>query len=648
MNLNANNTNNQNNNQSGQHTSTAISSNDIFEKLILFPNETHQLSNIDLIEATNMSSMNLMDDQLIETNYFISNNNATNTVEIVNNQEPEEQEQPMSNLKRMSQDDEPMLVDECANVATSGKQTNSSSKKNAQQKQPRVLFQLNVEQLKSGLTAFSSNISSTSNKETKDLTMLQLYLAFNKPQIIKLKYDWVLVNKSNSGQFTYNSFAQNHNRQQRFYLDSLASVANSFLNDLQKAKNESVASTSTGSKASNALNKSPPKAISQSQANNTAKSVVSNCANVAKVNINSNSSSGQRIAFLQPSNSPSKATILPIEAVLQQINEEQTNKTKKLLSDLNSKRRTRNRKPIMVVNSAHNPPRTMLPKLLNGQPLFIKSSNEYLSFQINNNSPNTVSLNTVDIQNSPQVDGMPTQTIVYSAPVAAIARQIVNNSSTSSITSQSIVQQQQQSPQTKTVQFQNTFSNILPHIINSLQNDSVQIVGEDNESENNNNNTNNQQITSNFETNQGDNLATEHLGDMSLLDLSINNNDSLFATANNIITCTNETSNQIPTQINLFGSISIGSNGKVDRSEQSFLHLKTNNIEETNVESEVPTSSTVLNNAISNSSQNSICFDLNQKRAELMNEWSDSVGLFFFLLAFIIFINFYTCFVQDE
>jgi hypothetical protein len=59
---------------------------------------------------------------------------------------------------------------------------------------------------------------------------------------------------------------------------------------------------------------------------------------------------------------PKQATLLPLDDVLARINEEQTNKTKRLLSDLSSKRRSRQRKPIMVVNSGH-PPRTMLPKL---------------------------------------------------------------------------------------------------------------------------------------------------------------------------------------------------------------------------------------------------------------------------------------------
>jgi hypothetical protein len=361
--------------------------------------------------------------------------------------------------------------------------------------------------------------------------------------------------------------------------------------------------------------------------------------------------SGSRANRVNRSNSPSKATILPIETVLQQINEEQTNKTKKLLSDLNSKRRTRNRKPIMVVNSSHNPQRTMLPKLnlLNGQPLFIKSSNEYLSFQINNNSPNSANVNTVDIQNPTQQDVMPMTNIVYSAPVAAIARQIVNNSSTNAIPSQNLAQQQQQqqqSPQIKAVQFQNTFSNILPHIISSLQNDSVQIVDVDNDGENNNNNnSNNHQATNAIETNEGGNLTSEHLGDMSLLDLSINNNDSLFATANNIIICTNEASNQIPTQINLFGSIV--SNDKIGQHEQPFRHVKAHEMNGINVESEVPTSSAIINNALSNSNQNSICFDLNQKRVELMNEWGDSVRFCRFL-CFKIFISLMLVFVLDE
>ena len=70
----------------------------------------------------------------------------------------------------------------------------------------------------------------------------------------------------------------------------------------------------------------------------------------------------QSLAIIQPTaadlhNSAQSTThILPLDTVLQRLNEvEQSNKTRKLLSDLNStKKRSRHRKQIMVVNTSNN------------------------------------------------------------------------------------------------------------------------------------------------------------------------------------------------------------------------------------------------------------------------------------------------------
>lgn len=76
-----------------------------------------------------------------------------------------------------------------------------------------------------------------------------------------------------------------------------------------------------------------------------------------------NSPNSQRsIAFLQPMSASNQGAIIPLDTVLARISEEQANKTKLILSDLGSKRRSRQRKPVMVVNSGHSP-RAMLPKL---------------------------------------------------------------------------------------------------------------------------------------------------------------------------------------------------------------------------------------------------------------------------------------------
>jgi hypothetical protein len=125
---------------------------------------------------------------------------------------------------------------------------------------------------------------------------------------------------------------------------------------------------------------------------------------------------------------------------LKQFSEEQNNKTKKLLSDLNTKRRSRQRKSIIVVNTG-NPPRNIVPKLN------FNLGNEHILSLTNNIENNMNNLGVTNV-NSPSsgilspsiIQGMSNenlnnnqqlqQNIVYSKPVAAVVRQIVNNVST--------------------------------------------------------------------------------------------------------------------------------------------------------------------------------------------------------------------------
>jgi hypothetical protein len=153
--------------------------------------------------------------------------------------------------------------------------------------------ELTVDQLKSGFTAASTLYATGGGVDKKELTFVELYQSLNKLQptsalstpVIKFKYDWIVTlpndpqsaftnatsnvspnqpinmfsyfysqhnplalnNNNNNASvssssaaslFTLSSF---HSQQQRFYIDTLASVAASFLNDLQKPKNASEA-----------------------------------------------------------------------------------------------------------------------------------------------------------------------------------------------------------------------------------------------------------------------------------------------------------------------------------------------------------------------------------------------------------------------
>lgn len=414
-----------------------------------------------------------------------------------------------------------MGIDDCAvdpdNFPTSSKQ--SSKKTNIPGLNKNC--QLNAEQIKNGLTAKSCHITSN-GKDLKELTFIQLYLALNKPSAIKLKYDWIIGENnnennpnsmliSNNAQLTAQSsssssssiqtLSSKQNLQQRFYLDTLASVAASFLNEIQKSKTEN---SSLNPPSNNPIPPTPTTSTN-AQKNPSPALINQTFKSPPKQQVQQ---STQSIAFLQPNKSPKQATILPLEQVLQRINEEQTNKTKKLLSDLSSKRRSRQRKPIMVVNTSH-PPRTMLPKinLINGQQIFLAPSN-------------------VD---QPQTDIAPQQNIVFSGPMAAIARKIVNSSSPGPISSESTTPKQQkilnqsvqdeqnqsQSPKILISSIQQSYSNLIPQILNNLI-------------ENNQSSNSNEATSSNKNSNENINMS---LNDMSLLDLSINNADSLFGSS---------------------------------------------------------------------------------------------------------------------
>ena len=106
------------------------------------------------------------------------------------------------------------------------------------------------EQLRAGLTTANARTLACSSKEAKDLTFVHFYSLLKKPVAIHLRYDWVappastsLVNNAGgtasmspvSMLHTACSFSQN--QRQRFYIETLASVAASFLNDMQPPKN---------------------------------------------------------------------------------------------------------------------------------------------------------------------------------------------------------------------------------------------------------------------------------------------------------------------------------------------------------------------------------------------------------------------------
>lgn len=556
------------------------------EKLIIYPSETHQIvNNLDFFE----SSSKLFDEHKQAIDILI----PTITTSDDNN-------------KFIDNEDETMMIDDYALIAAKNNQKKSAIQQNtsnqtAKNKTNRNYYQLSSKQLRSGLTSNTSQLSSNSTNENKDLTFVQLYLVLNKPDVIKFEYDWisstglrqpVLISSNvtnTESVFSSSSLLYNQNQRQRFYIDTLASVATSFLKDLQNSNQKTVNLPLSAAPPPIVQQKTPPKTIAVAS-----------------------KQPQQSLAIIQPTvadlnNSTQSTThILPLDTVLQRLNEvEQSNKTRKLLSDLNStKKRSRHRKQIMVVNTSNNNSslrNVLMPKL-----------------------------NFIDLSNG---DNNQQQNIVLSGPVAAVARQIVNtnhststtNSTNSIATTPKTSEHQQQQLYTtndnnyiivgnynqEEQQFQpndafdsNTnYSNLMPQFFASL----TSIATENSSSSNSNND---------FSTNQIEPVVVNEnygspqtLADMSLLDLSINNTDSLFGTATQQVIANkqmklNEHNNFI--EPGAFSGVSLL---KVDKNISSSVCL----------------------NQSRNGNSN---FSLSNRRSDIIVEWTDSVNILFIFECF--------------
>ncbi len=481
----------------------------------------------------------------------------------------------------MDNDDETMMVDDYALIAAKNNQKKPINIQQPSTKRNRNYFQLSAQQLRSGLTVNTSQLTSSLTKEHRDLTFTQIYLALNKPSIIKFEYDWISSSKqpiiisSNETNTeavfsTSSSLIYNQNQRQRFYIDTLASVAASFLKDLQNSNTKAISNQSNLNLHNSNQQKSPPKQFAAPVQH-------------------------QSLAIIQPASESANVSttthIVPLDTVLQRLNDEQSTKTRKLLSDLSStKRRSRTRKQIMVVNTSSNNAsmrNVILPKLnfLNGQ---------------------QISLDLSTGENNQQ------QNIVLSGPVAAVARQIVNtatnnnsninshnasnnfSSSVSAISTNNCnlvsttvnpvfaeqplpTQQQYESTENhdqyiilrnynqenqnqlpEAFDSNTNYSNLMPEFFASLT-----AIATENSSSSNSNNENNVNNQIEMENNKEIVGSPHTLADMSLLDLSINNTDSLFGLPSNTaenkqVKQSNDQINNLTTENGAFSILKIG------------------------------------------------------------------------------------------
>ena len=402
------------------------------QQFILYPDESHNLSNLEIESniylATSISNQNDQNDDennIDQTNQQIttitsSNNeqNISTTIQSIKirlkssdenenqkqnkkvNEPAQQQKMPLNNLNdsHIDEDDAGILTSLSSteeeiepqqqqqppqpqpakqqstskklNLLKSVNNNNNNNKKITQSNIYRTQF--NIEQLKSGLTVKS------------DVTFIQLFLALNKPNIIKLKYEWQqkqsAIKPSSDPSQTITNIELIDN--QRFYLQVLAKVAESYLSEIK---------------------------IQNSENSNEARLIASTnkkSANQKLKNISNNNNTGEMII-----NAPSIGLV------------NETNKTQKLLEDMSSKARKLRQKKAIVVKSTR---------------MVSRESCESPTPSIMSPCPTTTTTTSSSASSSSTTSQ--TSNIVLSAPVAAVARQIVNTSNDYTSTQQ---QQQQ-------------------------------------------------------------------------------------------------------------------------------------------------------------------------------------------------------------
>lgn len=467
-----------------------------------------------------------------------------------------------------------MVIDECAidqEKFMASKKTLPKTDKDAMKKSDS---ELNIGQIRSGFTSKNCFLN-LNGKDKKEINFSQLYLALNKPSTVKFKYDWIIEKEeleqiqsaNSSSHATLPSILLNkQNMQQRFYIDTLASVAASFLKENAKTKevNHTKATQEPKIQSSSQAFKSPTHPVNTTS-----------------------------IAVIQPNNSLKQTIAVPIENVLQTLNEQQANKTRKLLADL-PKRRSRQRKPIMVVNTSHSQ-RPMLPK---------------------------INLNQMTSETEASVQ----QNIVFSGPMAAIARQIVNSSDdlndpNKQTLSTRVVNEEPnqvflQSNSNIHSSLQQNYSNLIPRILNNLidnQTEECEKCADDPDKS--------QEVGS-----------PQNLTSMSLLELSLNNADSLFGSS--VIRMNDPEHKNLDKASEVENSSISKNNAQINLSEMNSLNNILNSIVSQQTSSNNCKYLLIINLIYIKIAivacdgfdlKNPTCSSFNNRKSDIVVEWTDSV-----------------------
>lgn len=403
------------------------------ENLTLFPNEgMHKLKDIDLNE--DMEDISKDNDNNIDEGARVKLKSTgvnedqqegnLGTASPPKQPNPQQPMKPLVNRTNMIEqtmlmNDETMMIDDFALIATKVNQkkcTDAEASETNAMADGNPSTMLLADQLRAGLNVSNLKIV-PDTKDFKDLTFAELYLALDKPEKIGFKYDWISASRkpnrsyintnlksqiaagsTNSISPSFGSFDFSKIQRQRFYIETLASVASSFLNSIQTAKQASSHSNNQEPGMNQAENKANSKSSktdgNQKASNNTVGHLNAQSKSPQKAPAISVQAPVAASAVTSQLPSPNVEAIAagaqPLDAALVRLNSQEHNSTtQKLLSDLNSKKRSRQRKQVMVVGNVGGNKHSPLPKLNLNMDFNQLSCQLNISPQSSNNSNNS-------------------------------------------------------------------------------------------------------------------------------------------------------------------------------------------------------------------------------------------------------------------
>ena len=214
------------------------------ENLILYPNEEiHEIDNIDLaaLSQSNDKHNDENDNACTKLPSILDEHDMIGSPPKIFDSKLASGKLPNKmNLVQQDFKDETMMIDDYTLIAA------KNSCKDVKETKVPDQYQFEANTLRAGLTSLNSKIPTDKNTFT-ELSFTELYLALDKPEKIHFKYEWGSLDNSkqshiksicsNSASYESplisSSLDLNKNQRQRFYIDTLASVAASFLKDIQ-------------------------------------------------------------------------------------------------------------------------------------------------------------------------------------------------------------------------------------------------------------------------------------------------------------------------------------------------------------------------------------------------------------------------------